>query len=108
MTNREYIMGKLKAFDISEAQLADLTIDLDDEYVSGSKSVGMALVGLIEDLLFAPYRSNINEQGFSISWDIQNLGKYYLHLCRKYGVTPNEQASELLGLSRITDRTNMW
>ena len=108
MTNREYIMAKLKAFDISEAQLADLNIDLDAEYTPNSKAVGLALVSFLEELVLAPFRTNINENGFSVSWDTQNLGKYYYWLCKKYGVTPNEDITALIGMSVIKDRTDIW
>lgn len=112
MTIRAYISDKLKAFGISEAQFADISaagIDLDAEYSGGeSEAVGKALVSVMEELTLAPRVSNVSESGFSMSWDYGELGKYYLWLCKKYGVEPNDDVLSMLGVSMITDRTNLW
>ena len=114
MTIREYISQKLSAFgNVSEAQLLDMSLSgkfgLEDEYrEDNSQSVGIAMVGGIEEIVFAPKMKSVSESGFSMSWDYDGLGKYYLWLCRKWGVTPNEDVVGMLGISMIVDRTNCW
>lgn len=114
MTIREYISQKLNAFGtISEAQLLDMSLSgkfsLEDEYNEGNvRSVGIAMVGGIEELVLAPKMKSVSESGFSVSWDYDGLGKYYLWLCRKWGVTPNEEVVGMLGISMVIDRTNCW
>lgn len=107
MTNKDYILSRLRSFNIEEAQLADMEIDLYDEYKPKSIDVGIAMCSLIEDLVLAPKVRSINEQGFSMSWDFESLSKYYLYLCRKYGITPNEDVVGM-GMSQIIDKTDCW
>lgn len=114
MTIREYISQKLNAFgNISEAQLLDMSLSgkfsLEDEYNEDNvRSVGIAIVGGIEELVLAPKMKSVSESGFSVSWNYDGLGKYYLWLCRKWGVTPNEEVVGMLGISMVIDRTNCW
>lgn len=114
MTIREYISQKLNAFGtISEAQLLDMSLSgkfsLEDEYNEGNvRSVGIAMAGGIEELVLVPKMKSVSESGFSVSWDYDGLGKYYLWLCRKWGVTPNEEVVGMLGISMVIDRTNCW
>lgn len=114
MTIREYISQKLNAFgNISEAQLLDMSLSgkfsLEDEYNEGNvRSVGIAMVSGIEELVLVPKMKSVSESGFSVSWDYNGLGKYYLWLCRKWGVTPNEEVVGMLGISMVIDRTNCW
>lgn len=109
MTNGEYITQKMAAFGINGAMLADiaLSIDLDAPY-TGSEEVGRALVSALEELLLQPYMSNVNENGFSVSWNRDNAGKWYLWLCKKYGVTPSDDVKSLLGISMVTDVSDLW
>lgn len=108
MTNGEYMMQRLRAFDISEAQLIDSGIDLAADYVPGSRSVALGLIRVIEDLVLAPQRTNISENGFSVSWDTGKLGRYYLYLCRKWGVAPNSDVTQDLQIPTITDVSREW
>lgn len=114
MTIREYISQKLNAFgNISEAQLLDMSLSgkfsLEDEYNEDNvRSVGIAIVGGIEELVLVPKMKSVSESGFSVSWDYDGLGKYYLWLCRKWGVTPNEDVVGMLGISMVIDCTNCW
>ena len=80
MKIREYISQKLRAWNITDAQLEDISsgIDLDEEYTSdNSQVVGKAMISVIEELMLAPYMSNVNENGFSVSWDYSRIGQYY-------------------------------
>ena len=111
MKIREYISQKLRAWNITDAQLEDISsgIDLDEEYTSdNSQVVGMAMISVIEELMLAPYMSNVNENGFSVSWDYSRIGQYYMWLCRKYGVAPDNEVVAALGLSTITDKSDIW
>lgn len=111
MKIREYISQKLRAWNITDAQLEDISsgIDLDEEYTSdNSQVVGKAMISVIEELMLAPYMSNVNENGFSVSWDYSRIRQYYMWLCRKYGVAPDNEVVAALGLSTITDKSDIW
>ena len=111
MKIREYISQKLRAWNITDAQLEDISsgIDLDEEYTSDNfQVVGKAIISVIEELMLAPYMSNVNENGFSVSWDYSRIGQYYMWLCRKYGVDPDDEVVAALGLSTITDKSDIW
>lgn len=104
MTIREYITQKLPAFNLTEADFMDLPVDdIDKEYHARTdgKLVGTAMVTLIEELAFRPHLKNINESGFSANWEY-DLGKFYMLLCRRHGITPNADVCGLLGISTIT------
>lgn len=111
MTIGEYIKGKLLACEISDVQLLDVSLEggfsLDDEYtMDNAKEANTGLAGVILEYLLAPKRTNISESGFSVSWDYDNLAKYYLWLCRKWGI--KQDNADLLGLSTITDISDRW
>ncbi len=113
MTIGEYIKGKLKAWNISEVNLADFTIksglSVDEEYSADKdKALGEGLISLVEELMLSPIMKNVSENGFSISWDFSNMGKYYMWLCRRYGKTPDNDVMAALGLSTIIDMTDIW
>ena len=111
MSIREYISQKFQAWNITMSYLMDICLDLnlDDEYTPEvSDSVGKAMVSIIEELMLAPSMSQVNENGFSVSWDYSRIGQYYMWLCRKYGVDPNTDVMAALGLSTITDMSDIW
>lgn len=113
MTIRAYITDKLKAYGITEAQLVDLSISsglkLDSDVMdNGPTAVGIALTQTLEECILAPRLSSVSESGFSMSWNYDSVGKYYLWLCRKWGVTPNDDVLGMLGISTIIDRTDNW
>ena len=113
MTIREYVSQKLQAFNVTEAFYADFVLasglSLDDDYTFDvAPVVGKALAQTIAEVILSPRLSNVNESGFSMSWDFSELGKYYLYLCKKWGITPDEEAVSVAGLSVIIDKTNMW
>lgn len=112
MTVREYISSTLTGFDIPEASFTDLVVmglNPDDEYTPEvAQAVGKGLVATVESIMFSPRRTNINENGFSESWNYADLGKYYLWLCRKYGVTPSQDMLALLGINSVIEITDIW
>lgn len=111
MKIREYISQKLRAWNITDAHLGDISsgIDIEEEYTSDyAQVVGKAMISVIEELMLAPRMSNVNENGFSVSWDYSSIGQYYMWLCRKYGVVPDNEVVAALGLSTITDKSDIW
>lgn len=113
MTIREYVTQKLQAFNLTEAALTDfmfsLGTSLDDEYTfEMAGTVGKAMASSIEELILAPHLSNVSESGFSMSWDYSDLGKYYIYLCRKWGVPINDDVLTAAGTSAIIDRSDLW
>lgn len=113
MTIREYVSQKLRAFNLTEADFADIMmssgVSLDDEYTfEVAPSVGKAMVSAISEVVLAPRLSNVNEGGFSMSWDFGDIGKYYVYLCNKWGVPVNNDVLAASGLSAIIDKSDCW
>lgn len=113
MTIREYISQKLTAFGLTEATFADMIISgkifPDDEYSAvNAEDVGRAMVEIVGELIMMPKLSAINESGFSMTWDYGKLGSYYLWLCNKWGVTPQSEIIDKLGLSIVIDKSDCW
>ncbi len=113
MTVREYIVKKMPFFQLTEAQFADLEDDYgvsaDAEYTSAVRlAANTAIVRIIEEKLLEPRMQSVNEGGFSVSWNYQDLGKLYMYLCKKYGLTPNADVVSLLGISMIRDVSAKW
>lgn len=113
MTIREYVTQKLSAFNLTEATMADISaslgVSLDDEYTfEVASAVGKAMASSLGELILAPRLSSVNESGFSMSWDYAEVGKFYLYLCKKWGVPVNGDVLSVTGLSAIIDRTGDW
>ena len=113
MTIREYVTQKLSAFNLTEATMADISaslgVSLDDEYTfEVASEVGKAMASSLGELILAPRLSSVNESGFSMSWDYAEAGKFYLYLCKKWGVPVNDDVLSVTGLSAIIDRTGDW
>ena len=106
MTNGEFITQQLRAFGVTDADLATVDIKLDDDL--DVPVAEQAMIPLIATLAVKPFQKSINENGFSVSWDIGKIGWWYRYLCSKYGVKPDANVMEALGLSVIVDRTNKW
>lgn len=84
-------------------------VNPDDEYTSEiAEVVGKGIISMLGDMLLAPCMSNINENGFSISWDYSKVGQYYMWLCKKYNVDPDDDVVAALGLSTIADKSDIW
>lgn len=113
MTIGEYIKQKFQAWKVTDAQYQDLItesgLNIDDDYtINNMETVQRAIIPMVEELMLSPFVKNINENGFSLSWDISNIGRYYLWLCHKWGVTPNDDVVAALGISTITDKSDIW
>ena len=113
MTIREYISQKLPSFNLTEAQFADIYadygLDVNQEYsASFQLATNKAIVGIIEEQVLAPKLKSVTEGGLSLSWNYEDLGKLYMYLCKKYGLTPNADVVSLLGISMIRDVSAKW
>lgn len=107
MNVREYICSLLKGITIPEAFLVDTGLDLEEEYTP-SMPIGRPLVTLVEGIINAVSVKSVSENGFSMTWDTDRLGKFYLWLCRKYGIKPDAEALATLGISAIVDISDTW
>ena len=91
MTVADYIKGKFQTFGItvSEADLLELSlssgINVEDEMSQQNIGlVSVAMAGFIPSLLLRA--TSINENGFSVSWNVEGIKQYYAFLCKKYGL----------------------
>lgn len=108
MSVKEYIRSLLTGLDIPDAFYADMGIDLEADYTPGDPEVGKAVVGSLAGLILSPQVSAVNENGFSMRWDRGQLGKYYLWLCRKFGLTPDKEVEAVVGISAVIDISDSW
>jgi len=107
MTNGEFIEKQLRSFGVTDADMATVTgIELADELVV--EVAEKAMIPLLATLAMKPYQKSVSENGFSVSWDMSKIGWWYRFLCSKYGIKPDANVLEALGLSVIVDRTNKW
>jgi hypothetical protein len=107
MTVKEYITSLLSGLNIPEAYLVDTGLDLEADYVAGM-DIGGPLTQMLAGLILAPQLKSVSENGFSMQWDTALLGKYYLWLCKKYGIKPDSDIIPLLDMSSIIDITDTW
>lgn len=112
---RAILSSKLAPFGDTEALLADFcrytnnTLDLDSELSEENElEWAKGFASVIEERIFAPRQASVSEGGFSQSFKFDDLAKYYLWLCRKYGLDPNEDVLTLCGISTITDKSDLW
>lgn len=113
MTIGEYISEKFQSFGVSNVQLYDFalstSLDINTDISTADKGqLGLGIISLIEELALAPLQKSVSENGFSVSWDFSNMGRYYLLLCKKYGADPDSDVMKALGLSVITDKSDIW
>ena len=95
MTVADYIRGKFQTFGItvSEADLYDICKpiniiydieDIEDLDTTDYNRLMIAIVQFIPSLLLRA--TSINENGFSVSWNVEGIKQYYAFLCKKYGL----------------------
>ena len=109
MTVREYISSTLPGLTVPESFYVDYSIGPDDVYSPSMYSeVGAAMVGMLGGLIMAPKVSSVSENGFSMQWDTTTLGKYYLWLCKRYGITPDSDIVALLGMNTVLNISDTW
>ena len=107
-TNGEFIRSQLQAYGVtdSDIMLALENIDPDADLVVADAE--KAIIPLLAKMAMAPYQKSINENGFSVSWDMSRIGWWYRYLCNKYGIKPDANVEAALGLSVIKDATKKW
>ena len=44
----------------------------------------------------------------SISWEYGDLAKWYLWLCKRFGVTPDDDILALSGINTLIDISDKW
>lgn len=109
MTVKEYMVSMTPGLTIPDAFLVDTGLNLDAEYdTSMYSTVGQSLVSILAGVILAPRVKTVNENGFSMSWDTDMVGKYYLWLCKRYGITPDPDVVALIGPSSIIDISDTW
>lgn len=107
MSIREYISSLLTGVQIPEAFLVDTGLDLEQEYTP-DLPIGPQIVELVGGIINMVAIKSVSENGFSMTWDTDRLGKLYLWLCRKYGIKPDDEILSELGISSIIDISDTW
>ena len=107
MIIREYISSLLTGVQIPEAFLVDTGLDLEQEYTP-DLPIGPQIVELVGGIINMVAIKSVSENGFSMTWDADRLGKLYLWLCRKYGIKPDDEILSELGISSIIDISDTW
>lgn len=104
MTNKEYLTKSLHGLDITDDDIdiiilkagldgnADVDINRCDKAVYNRMSI--VLKGMMK---------NIQEGGYSISWNIEAVKLYYNALCNELG-----KDNVLVGCPKIRNRSNVW
>lgn len=108
MTNGDFILSQLQAFNIGDADLMLVAdqIDPDGELVVAEAE--KAMIPLLAKAAMSPFQKSVSEHGVSVSWEMGQIGWWYKYLCKKYGIKPDDDVLAALGLSVITDRTSKW
>lgn len=99
MTVADYIKGKFQTFGItvSEADLLEMSLSsgISGEDEMSKQNIGLvsvAMAGFIPSLLLRA--SSIDENGFSVSWNVEGIKQYYAFLCKKYGLKDDINADK--------------
>ena len=111
MTVQQYIRHRFSNIgEITDVGIADFMIDfgisdttLTDEV---KKQTAASIDKFVKDEIMHP--QSVSESGFSMSWSAESLKSYRVMMLGKYGITPNNETSALIGLNRIIDRTDIW
>jgi hypothetical protein len=89
MTVDSYITQKFESFGVklSEADLFDIRGSLDGNGEVGEADRRALLVGVAS---FVPSlltrATSVSESGFSVSWNIEGIRRYYSYLCSELGI----------------------
>lgn len=107
MTIRQYITSKFQSFGInlSEADLFDiyLSVDFDEDMTKENRNLVYKIIAkdIIPHLLNRP--KSISENGFSVSYDTDDLLRYHAWLCKEVGIEDT-----LNKVSKISDASDLW
>lgn len=114
MTGLTYIKHRFLCIgSMTDAGVSDFAIDnnfaalLDKELTTDDCSVIATAVSnfICNDLL---HPKSVNENGFSISWNDEQIKAAQKILLSKYGITLNDETAALLGMSVVADKSDMW
>ncbi len=95
MTVADYIRGKFQTFGITVSEADLLELSLSSGIRMNQQNIGLvsvAMAGFIPSLLLRA--TSINENGFSVSWNVEGIKQYYAFLCKKYGLKDNINADK--------------
>jgi hypothetical protein len=99
--------------EISDAGATEFAVDnnltslLNVELIDSDKVViSQAVSAYIDNNLLHP--KSVNENGFSLSWNAEQIKSWQMVMARKYGIVLNEETSALLGLNVVKDNSNCW
>lgn len=91
MSIEDYISQKFGAlgYTPSAADLLDISfksgVSLSDELTADNvELLGVGILYFIPELLARP--QSISESGFSVSWNVEGIKKWYSYLCHRYGI----------------------
>lgn len=104
MTNKEYLTKSLSGLGISDD---DIDIILLKGSIDGNAEVQIedcdkAVYNRIS-ILFKSGVQNIQEGGYSITWNLEAVKLYYTALCNELGYE-----NVLVGRAKIRNRSNIW
>lgn len=104
MTNKEYLTKSLNGLNVSEDDIdiilvkgglvADGTVDTRACDVSVYNRMSVVLKGMLQ---------NVSEGGYSISWNMEAVKKYYSALCNELG-----KENVLVARPKVRNRSNIW
>ena len=112
MTSLDYIKQRFSYIgEISDAGASDFAIDFGFETegevtYEEKKAISGSISEFLNKNILHP--TSIDESGFSTSWSADSIKNSSLLMLRKYGITLNDEASVLVGLSTIKDASNLW
>lgn len=69
-------------------------------------TIATAVNSFIANDLLHP--KSVNENGFSISWNDEQIKAAQKILLSKYGITLNDETAALLGFSVVADKSDLW
>lgn len=112
MTVLDYIKQRFSYIgEISDVGASDFAIDFGFETEGEvtdeeKKAISSSISEFLNKNILHP--TSIGESGFSTSWSADSIKNSSLLMLRKYGITLNDEASALVGLSTIKDASNLW
>lgn len=104
MTNREYLETTLSGFGLSskDIELIALKASLDLDQEASSERCDLAIYNRMSVVLKNTLQ-NVSEGGYSISWNMEAVKRYYESLCEEIGM-PNTLYSQ----PKIRNKSNIW
>lgn len=104
MTNKQYLTKALNGLNISEDDIDIILLksSLDGEANVDVSACDKAIYNRIS-IVLKTMMQNVQEGGYSISWNIDAVKLYYNALCNELGLE-----NILVGRPKIRNRSNVW